>query len=72
MSAIDLGSLALAWIAAYGAPMLAGLLFIGGVGLPLPGTLLVIASGAFVRQNLLDSSLTPLLGYLGSIGGDVL
>ena len=68
---LDLTSLALNWMATYGAPMVAGLLFLGGLGLPLPGTLLVIASGAFIRQSLLDAVSTPVLGYLGTIAGDV-
>jgi len=67
---IDVVSLALGWIADYGAPMVAGLLFLAGLGVPLPGTLLVIASGAFIRQNLLDGLSTPILGYLGTIAGD--
>lgn len=67
---IDLTSLALGWMAAYGAPMVAGLLYLGGLGVPLPATLLVIASGAFIRQELLDAVSTPLLGYLGTIAGD--
>jgi membrane-associated protein len=67
---IDVTSLALNWMAAYGAPVVAGLLFLGAIGLPLPGTLLVIASGAFIRQSLLDGTYTPILGYLGTIAGD--
>ena len=67
---IDITSLVLGWMAAYGAPMVAGLLFLGGLGLPLPSTLLVIASGAFIRQSLLDAVSTPLLGYLGTVAGD--
>jgi membrane-associated protein len=67
---IDIVSLTLGWIADYGAPMVAGLLFLAGLGVPLPGTLLVIASGAFIRQNLLDGLSTPVLGYLGTIAGD--
>ena len=66
----DLASLALGWIAEYGAPMVATLLFMGGLGLPLPSTLLVIASGAFIRQSLLETVSTPLLGYLGTVAGD--
>jgi len=50
----------------------AGILFLGGLGAPLPATLLVIASGAFIRQNLLDLYSTPILGYLGTIAGDSL
>lgn len=71
MSNIDLTSLALNWIATYGSPMVAGLLFLGGIGLPLPSTMIVIASGAFIRQSLLDAYSTPALGYLGTIAGDV-
>jgi len=72
MSGIDFSSLALGWVAAYGAPMVAGMLFFGSLGVPLPATLIVIASGAFIRQNLLDMYSTPLLGYLGTIAGDIL
>ena len=50
--------------------MVAGLLYLGGLGIPVPGTLLVIASGAFIRQNLLDAISTPILGYIGTIAGD--
>jgi len=66
----DLSSLVLGWMAAYGAPMVAGMLFLGGLGLPFPSTLIVIASGAFMRQNLLDLYSTPVLGYLATIAGD--
>ena len=67
---IDISSLVLNWMATYGSPMVAGLLYLGGLGLPLPGTLLVIASGAFIRQSMLDAVSTPILGYLGTIAGD--
>jgi membrane protein DedA with SNARE-associated domain len=67
----DISSLVLSWMASYGAPMVAGLLFLGGLGLPLPGTLIVIASGAFIRQSLMDIYSTSCLGYFGTIAGDV-
>ena len=67
---VDISSLVLNWMATYGAPMVAGLLYLGGLGIPLPGTLLVIASGAFIRQNLLHAFFTPILGYIGTIAGD--
>jgi membrane-associated protein len=70
MSGVDLSSLVLGWMASYGAPMIGGLLFLGGLGVPLPATLIVIASGAFIRQSLLDAFSTPLFGYLGTIIGD--
>ncbi|MCX6067542.1 MAG: VTT domain-containing protein [Chloroflexi bacterium] len=70
MSGIDITALALGWIAAYGSPMVAGMLFLGGLGVPVPATLIVIASGAFMRQNLLDLYSTPVFGYIGTIIGD--
>ena len=72
MSSVDLSSLVLGWVAAYGAPMVAGMLFLGGLGIPLPSTLIVIACGAFIRQNLLDAYSTPILGYIGTVIGDLL
>jgi membrane protein DedA with SNARE-associated domain len=68
---LDLTSLALNWMATYGAPMVAVLLFLAGLGFPLPATLLVIASGAFIRQSLLDAASTPILAYVGTVAGDV-
>jgi len=67
----DLGTLALNWIATYGSPMVGALLLLGGLGLPLPGSLIVIASGAFIRQNLIDVYTTPLLGLFGTVAGDL-
>ncbi|NPV77644.1 MAG: hypothetical protein HPY59_14890 [Anaerolineae bacterium] len=68
---VDLAALALNWIATYGSPMVAALLLLGGLGLPLPGSLIVIASGAFIRQNLIDAYTTPLLGLFGTVTGDL-
>jgi membrane-associated protein len=67
---IDLSTLILGWIADYQAPLVAGLLFLGALGLPLPGSLVVIASGAFIRQSLLDTTSTISLGFLATIIGD--
>ena len=67
----DLSALALNWIATYGSPMVAMLLIAGGLGLPLPGSLIVIASGALIRQNLIDAYTTPLLGLIGTVVGDI-
>ena len=71
MSWTDLSTLSLGWMAAYGTPMVAALLFFGEMGIPLPETLIVIASGAFIRQNLMNAWSTPVLGYLGTVAGDV-
>jgi membrane-associated protein len=59
-------------MASYGAPVVAGILFLGELGIPLPGTLIIIACGAFIRQNLLEPFSTSALGYLGTIAGDAL
>lgn len=50
--------------------MVGGVLFLGSAGVPLPVTLVVIACGAFIRQNLLDLYSTPFLGYVGTVLGD--
>jgi membrane protein DedA with SNARE-associated domain len=71
MTDFDLSALVLGWIATYGSPMVAGLLLIGTLGVPLPCTLIVIASGAFIRQNLLDLYSTPVLGWIGAVLGDL-
>jgi membrane-associated protein len=67
----DLSTLVLGWMASYGAPLVAGLLYLGALGIPLPATLVVIAGGAFIRQDLLDAVNTPLLGFSGTIAGDI-
>lgn len=71
MSGIDLSTLVLGWIGAYGAPIVAGMLFLGGVGVPFPGTLIIIATGAFIRQDLLNLY-TPLLAFVGTVAGDLI
>jgi membrane-associated protein len=72
MSDLDINALVLAWMTTYGAPMIAALLFFGALGIPLPSTLIVIAAGAFVRQNYLNLYSTPLLGLFGAVAGDML
>lgn len=54
----------------YGPPALGLALLLGAMGVPLPGTLFVIAAGAFVRQGVLDWSLASGLGLLGAVLGD--
>ncbi len=69
---LDLNTLVLGWVTAYGSPMVALVLLIGALGIPVPATLIVIASGAFVRQNFLDMYSTPVLGLVGAVTGDVI
>lgn len=56
----------------YGAIILALVLLAGGMGIPLPGTLMVIVAGAFVRQGIMDLAPTMLLGLIGIVVGDSL
>lgn len=54
----------------YGAPLLGIIVFIGGVGVPLPCTLLVIAAGAFARQDILPWHTTALISIVSVVVGD--
>ncbi len=72
MTSVDLSTLVLDWVSTYGSPMVALLVMLGALGIPLPTTLLIIASGAFIRQDLLDIYSTPILGLTGSVAGDML
>jgi membrane protein DedA with SNARE-associated domain len=72
MSELNLQELFLNWIVSYGEPMLAVVLLLGALGLPMPGTLMVIASGAFVRQGILDMVNASLFGLLGAVSGDTI
>jgi membrane protein DedA with SNARE-associated domain len=69
---LDLNALLLTWVITYGSPMVAGILFLGALGIPLPGTVLVIASGAFIRQGVMDIYTTPPLGLGGALAGDII
>lgn len=56
----------------YGAPLLGVILFIGGLGVPLPCTVLVIAAGAFARQGFLAWHTAALISILSVVIGDSL
>ncbi|NJN83637.1 MAG: DedA family protein [Caldilineaceae bacterium] len=67
----EISSQVFTWLVTYGSPVLAVALFVGALGLPLPGTLFVLAAGAFVRQGVLDPiSLLPL-ALVGVVMGDL-
>jgi membrane protein DedA with SNARE-associated domain len=70
MSDISLTDLFLTGMLAYGAPMLSLALFLGALGFPLPGTLFVIAAGAFVRQGIIHWGDSAGLALLGAVLGD--
>lgn len=54
----------------YGAPLLGIVVFIGGLGIPLLCTVLVIAAGAFARQGILPWHTTALISIVSVIIGD--
>jgi membrane-associated protein len=56
----------------YGAPILGVIVFIGAMGAPFPGTLIVIAVGAFARQGLLTWYTTGLIALACVVLGDSL
>jgi membrane-associated protein len=66
----ELSDTLLTAVLAYGAPALGLVLLLAALGIPLPATLLLLASGAFARQGMLDAPLAVGLGLLGSMLGD--
>jgi membrane protein DedA with SNARE-associated domain len=56
----------------YGAPILGAIVFIGALGAPFPGTLIVIAAGAFAKQGLLTWHTTGLITLACVVLGDSL
>jgi membrane-associated protein len=66
----DITDTLLTTVLAYGAPALGLALLVVALGIPLPATLLLLASGAFVRQGSLDAWVALGLGLLGSVLGD--
>jgi membrane-associated protein len=56
----------------YGAPFLWIVVFIGGLGAPLPCTVLVIAAGAFARQGILPWHTTALISIISVVIGDAI
>lgn len=67
---MDITAIVLEWMINYGAPMVCIILFLSALGTPIPGTIVVIAAGAFIRQELLSIYAIPLFGLLGSVLGD--
>jgi membrane-associated protein len=72
MTDLNLTEILLAGVLSYGAPALGLALLFGALGLPLPGTLLLLAAGAFARQGVLDGLLAAGLALLGVVLGDSL
>ena len=71
MIEISLTDLFLTGMLTYGPPAFGLALLIGALGIPIPGTLMVLAAGAFVRQGVLDGATAAALGLLGAVAGDI-
>ena len=56
----------------YGAPILGIIVLIGALGVPFPGTFIVVAAGAFSRQDILTWHTTGLIALTGVVLGDSL
>ena len=68
----DLSNSLLTWVVIYGPSMLALALLLGALGVPLPGTFLVLATGAFVRQGVLDLPTAFAWALVGAGLGDII
>jgi membrane-associated protein len=66
----ELGEAFLTGMLAYGPPVLSVALLLGAVGLPLPGTMFLLAAGAFAGQGVLDWPLAAPLALVGVVVGD--
>jgi membrane-associated protein len=60
----------LANLLTYGAPLLLLVTFIGSLGIPFPITLVLIATGAFARQGLLDGRVAVIAILAGAMLAD--
>jgi membrane-associated protein len=54
----------------YGVPVLFAVLLVGGIGIPMPSSLMLIAAGSFIEQGDLSYRWVLVLGSLGAIIGD--
>src|SRR5687767_11447953 len=72
MSIADLTSMALTYIVTYGALAVGVVLLLGAIGLPLPTTFFVLASGAFIQQGVLEPYSTGAVAFGAVVAGDTL
>jgi membrane protein DedA with SNARE-associated domain len=72
MSVSDLSDLVLTYIVTYGAFALGAVVLLAALGLPLPSTFFVLASGAFIQQGVLDLSSTVIVALCCVVLGDTL
>jgi membrane protein DedA with SNARE-associated domain len=70
MNEVDLINWFLTAITIYGPVLLGVILFVGALGLPLPGTLFLVAAGALAQQGSIDWVTASGLGLTGVVLGD--
>ena len=70
MSEVSITEFFLTGILVYGSLMFGLALFGSAVGAPLPGSLLVLAGGAFIQQGVLEWRIVFLVGLSGAVLGD--
>ena len=70
MSDLGLTEIFLTGMLTYGPPAFGLALLLGALGFPLPGTLFVLAAGAFGRQGIIDLAAASSLGLVGAVLGD--
>jgi membrane-associated protein len=69
MSAVS--ELLLTGLLNHGQLLLGGVLFFAALGLPLPATMLLVAAGAFVRQDVLDLLRAGTVALAAAVSGDI-
>jgi membrane protein DedA with SNARE-associated domain len=69
---LNLSDLFIAGIISYGPAALGLMLLLGALGIPIPGTLLVVAAGSLAQQGKIDWSMALGLGLLGAASGDTM
>jgi len=58
-------------VTAYGLIILAGTVFLAALGAPVPGTVLLVLSGAFAAGGDMDPILVVLTGFGAAVAGDM-
>jgi len=59
------------WVSHYGLVILAGTIFLAALGAPLPGTVLLVLSGAFAASGEMDFWAVALTAYFSAVAGDI-
>lgn len=72
MNISDLSNELLTYIVTYGAFAVGGVLLLAALGIPLPSTFFVLATGAFIQQGVLDLYSTAIVALVAAVLGDTL